>query len=202
MKKIIVLNSENEKIVPALQGIEKVEVISEGNQLTNFKSQTQLIAEKIRNKIFDKLSLENKKPEFEIFVSANENYNSLDNFKTIIFINENKEKIKKIYMFDFVEPLENKIVVNSLTENKNKLQIIANRIQNYLANTYDFKGQTKITAVCFKKNALLDYNITISGKGTNDFIVKKIKQLDLQKLMITNKENEMDKIIINAFEES
>lgn len=202
MKKIIVLNSEDEKIIPALQGIEKIEVTSEGNQLTNFKSQTQLIAEKIRDKIINKLSLENKKPEFELFVSSNENYNSLDNLKTIIFINENKEKIKKIYIFDFIEPLENKIVVNSLTENKNKLQIIANRIQNYLANTYNFKGQTKIIAACFKKNALLDYNITISGKGTNDFIVEKIKQLDLQKLMIANKEIEMDKIIFDAFEES
>lgn len=185
MKKVAIVGSEQPVIEKSKDILEKVEVIAENTSSTYFESRTQFYAEELVFKLKEKLSWFIKSPRFKILVYADENPNSFILEKVHVNIAESdasNEKVRKavkdaipdvtdIHITRYVD-----FVVNSLTENKIRCQEMANSIQNYLVNTYNFKGMTKITAV-FEKNNNLIFFVTLSGKGTNDYLVSKVKEI-------------------------
>lgn len=185
MKKIAIVGSEQSVIEKSKDALEKIEVIAENTSSTYFESRTQFYAEELVFKLKEKLSWFIKNPKFQIMVYADESPNDFVLNKVYINIVKSdapSEKVKKAIKdaipdatdIHIVKNIEN--VVVSLTENKIRCQEIANSIQNYLVNTYNFKGMTKITAV-FEKNNNLIFFVILSGKGTNDYLVSKAKEI-------------------------
>lgn len=210
MKKSVVLNSFIKNVVLTKSALEKVEVVSERDQNTFFNSKTQTFAEGIKYNLIDGLSQRFKNYQFQILVYADENVDEFNVILSEVYIEKIKD-IKNELLVNLVKEatfgrVDNVIVVNkldlvmdSLTENQIVCQKWSDRIQNYLANTYDFKGTTKISAVFAGKRCIV-FDITLSGKGTNNYLVDKSKKIKPTKLNISD--NAIDTIIFNAFEES
>lgn len=210
MKKSVVLNSFIKNVALTKSALEKVEVVSERDQNTFFNSKTQTFAEGIKYNLIDGLSQRFKNYQFQILVYADENVDEFNVILSEVYIEKIKD-IKNELLVNLVKEatfgrVDNVIVVNkldlvmdSLTENQIVCQKWSDRIQNYLANTYDFKGTTKISAVFAGKRCIV-FDITLSGKGTNNYLVDKSKKIKPTKLNISD--NAIDTIIFNAFEES
>lgn len=210
MKKSVILNSFVKNVVLTKSALEKVEVTSERDQNTFFNSKTQVFAEEIKYNLQDALLQRTKNYAFQVLVYADENIDEFNVILSEIYI-EKIKGIKNELLTNLVKEatfgrVDNVIVVNKLdiemnssTENQIVCQKWSNRIQNYLANTYDFKGMTKISAV-FAGNRCIIFDITLSGKGTNNYLVDKSKKIRPTKLNISD--DAIDTIIFNAFEES
>lgn len=181
MIKTYTITSEKEKIVKNGQ-IEVVRVEAENNLTTGFTSKTKNYLFSLEEEIKEKLSKVFKKTDYKILIVADENFKE-ENPKIlkIIVLLDKQEKI------DFVKNsltqtnieygiLKNTIQENIISEFYANVRKWANVIQNYLANEFGFSGKTIIEASLYNEE-LQAFNITCSGKGTNDDIVWVMKEM-------------------------
>ena len=181
MIKTYTITSEKEKIVKNGQ-IEVVRVEAENNLTTGFTSKTKNYLFSLEEEIKEKLSKAFKKTDYKILIVADENFKE-ENPKIlkIVILLDKKEKI------DFVKNsltqtnieygiLKDTIQENIISEFYANVREWTNAIQNYLANEFGFSGKTIIEASLYNEE-LQAFNITCSGKGTNDNIVWVMKEM-------------------------
>ena len=181
MIKTYTITSEKEKIVKNGQ-IEVVRVEAENNLTTGFTSKTKNYLFSLEEEIKEKLSKVFKKTDYKILIVADENFKE-ENPKIlkIVILLDKQEKI------DFVKNsltqinieygiLKDTIQENIISEFYANVREWANTIQNYLANEFGFSGKTIIEASLYNEE-LQAFNITCSGKGTNDNIVWIMKEM-------------------------
>ena len=181
MIKTYMITSEKEKVVKNEQ-IEVVRVEAENNLTTEFTSRTKNYLFFLEEEMKEKLSKVFKKTDYKILIVADENFKEkkLKILKTIVLL-DNQEKI------DFVKNsltqtnieygiLRDTIKKNTISEFYAKVREWTNTIQNYLANEFGFSGKTIIEASLYDEE-LQAFNITCSGKGTNDDIVWVMKEI-------------------------
>ena len=181
MIKTYTITSEKEKIVKNGQ-IEVVRVEAENNLTTGFTSKTKNYLFSLEEEIKEKLSKAFKKTNYKILIVADENFKE-ENPKIlkIVVLLDKQEKI------DFVKNsltqinieygiLKDTIQENIISEFYVNVREWTNAIQNYLANEFGFSGKTIIEA-SFYNEELQAFNITCSGKGTNDNIVWIMKEM-------------------------
>lgn len=181
MIKTYTITSEKEKIVKNGQ-IEVVRVEAENNLTTGFTSKTKNYLFSLEEEIKEKLSKAFKKTDYKILIVADENFKE-----------ENPKILKIVILLDKQEKID--FVKNSLTQTNIEYGILkdtiqeniisefyanvrewTNTIQNYLANEFGFSGKTIIEASLYNEE-LQAFNITCSGKGTNDNIVWIMKEM-------------------------
>ena len=181
MIKTYTITSEKEKIVKNGQ-IEVVRVEAENNLTTGFTSKTKNYLFSLEEEIKEKLSKAFKKTDYKILIVADENFKE-----------ENPKILKIVVLLDKQEKID--FVKNSLTQTNIEYGILkdtiqeniisefyvnvrewTNAIQNYLANEFGFSGKTIIEASLYNEE-LQAFNITCSGKGTNDNIVWVMKEM-------------------------
>ena len=181
MIKTYVITSGKEKIVKNKQ-IEVVRVEAENNLTTEFTSKTKNYLFSLEEEIKEKLSKAFKKTDYKILIVADENFKE-----------ENPKILKIVVLLDKQEKID--FVKNSLTQTNIEYGILkdtiqeniisefyanvrewTNAIQNYLANEFGFSGKTIIEASLYDEE-LQAFNITCSGKGTNDNIVWVMKEM-------------------------
>ena len=181
MIKTYMITSEKEKIVKNEQ-IEVVRVEAENNLTTGFTSKTKNYLFSLEEEIKEKLSKAFKKTDYKILIVADENFKE-----------ENPKILKIVILLDKQEKID--FVKNSLTQTNIEYGILkdtiqeniisefyanvrewTNAIQNYLANEFGFSGKTIIEASLYNEE-LQAFNITCSGKGTNDDIVWVMKEM-------------------------
>ena len=181
MIKTYMITSEKEKIVKNEQ-IEVVRVEAENNLTTGFTSKTKNYLFSLEEEIKEKLSKVFKKTDYKILIVADENFKE-----------ENPKILKIVVLLDKQEKID--FVKNSLTQTNIEYGILkdtiqeniisefyanvrewTNTIQNYLANEFSFSGKTIIEASLYNEE-LQAFNITCSGKGTNDDIVWVMKEM-------------------------
>ena len=181
MIKTYVITSGKEKIVKNKQ-IEVVRVEAENNLTTEFTSKTKNYLFSLEEEIKEKLSKAFKKTDYKILIVADENFKE-----------ENPKILKIVVLLDKQEKID--FVKNSLTQTNIEYGILrdiiqkniiskfyanvrewTNTIQNYLANEFGFSGKTIIEASLYDEE-LQAFNITCSGKGTNDNIVWIMKEM-------------------------
>lgn len=181
MIKTYVITSGKEKIVKNKQ-IEVVRVEAENNLTTEFTSKTKNYLFSLEEEIKEKLSKAFKKTDYKILIVADENFKE-----------ENPKILKIVILLDKQEKID--FVKNSLTQTNIEYGILkdtiqeniisefyanvrewTNAIQNYLANEFGFSGKTIIEASLYDEE-LQAFNITCSGKGTNDDIVWVMKEM-------------------------
>ena len=181
MIKTYTITSEKEKIVKNGQ-IEVVRVETENNLTTGFTSKTKNYLFSLEEEIKEKLSKAFKKTDYKILIVADENFKE-----------ENPKILKIVVLLDKQEKID--FVKNSLTQTNIEYGILkdtiqeniisefyanvrewSNAIQNYLANEFSFSGKTIIEASLYNEE-LQAFNITCSGKGTNDNIVWVMKEM-------------------------
>ena len=181
MIKTYTIISEKEKIVKNGQ-IEVVRVEAENNLTTGFTSKTKNYLFSLEEEIKEKLSKAFKKTDYKILIVADENLKE-----------ENPKILKIVVLLDKQEKID--FVKNSLTQTNIEYGILkdtiqeniisefyanvrewTNAIQNYLANEFGFSGKTIIEASLYNEE-LQAFNITCSGKGTNDNIVWVMKEM-------------------------
>ena len=181
MIKTYTITSEKEKIVKNGQ-IEVVRVEAENNLTTGFTSKTKNYLFSLEEEIKEKISKAFKKTDYKILIVADENFKE-ENPKIlkIIVLLDKQEKI------DFVKNsltqtnieygiLRDTIQENIISEFYSNVREWTNTIQNYLANEFSFSGKTIIEASLYNEE-LQAFNITCSGKGTNDNIVWIMKEM-------------------------
>ena len=181
MIKTYTITSEKEKIVKNEQ-IEVVRVEAENNLTTGFTSKTKNYLFSLEEEIKEKLSKAFKKTDYKILIVADENFKE-ENPKIlkIVILLDKQEKI------DFVKNsltqtnieygiLRDTIKENIISEFYSNVREWTNIIQNYLANEFSFSGKTIIEASLYNEE-LQAFNITCSGKGTNDNIVWVMKEM-------------------------
>lgn len=181
MIKTYMITSEKEKIVKNEQ-IEVVRVEAENNLTTGFTSKTKNYLFSLEEEIKEKLSKAFKKTDYKILIVADENFKE-ENPKIlkIVILLDKQEKI------DFVKNsltrtnieygiLRDTIKENIISEFYANVREWTNTIQNYLANEFSFSGKTIIEASLYNEE-LQAFNITCSGKGTNDDIVWVMKEM-------------------------
>ena len=181
MIKTYTITSEKEKIVKNGQ-IEVVRVEAENNLTTGFTSKTKNYLFSLEEEIKEKLSKAFKKTDYKILIVADENLKE-ENPKIlkIVVLLDKKEKI------DFVKNsltqtniedgiLKDTIQENIISEFYANVREWTKAIQNYLANEFGFSGKTIIEASLYNEE-LQAFNITCSGKGTNDNIVWIMKEM-------------------------
>ena len=181
MIKTYTITSEKEKIVKNGQ-IEVVRVEAENNLTTGFTSKTKNYLFSLEEEIKEKLSKAFKKTDYKILIVADENFKE-----------ENPKILKIVVLLDKQEKID--FVKNSLTQTNIEYGILkdtiqeniisefyanvrewTNTIQNYLANEFGFSGKTIVEASLYNEE-LQAFNITCSGKGTNDNIVWVMKEM-------------------------
>ena len=181
MIKTYTITSEKEKIVKNEQ-IEVVRVEAENNLTTGFTSKTKNYLFSLEEEIKEKLSKAFKKTDYKILIVADENFKE-----------ENPKILKIVVLLDKQEKID--FVKNSLTQTNIEYGILrdtikeniiskfyanvrewTNTIQNYLANEFGFSGKTIVEASLYNEE-LQAFNITCSGKGTNDDIVWVMKEI-------------------------
>ena len=181
MIKTYTITSEKEKVVKNGQ-IEVVRVEAENNLTTGFTSKTKNYLFSLEEEIKEKLSKAFKKTDYKILIVADENFKE-----------ENPKILKIVILLDKQEKID--FVKNSLTQTNIEYGILkdtiqeniisefyanvrewTNVIQNYLANEFGFSGKTIIEASLYNEE-LQAFNITCSGKGTNDNIVWIMKEM-------------------------
>lgn len=181
MIKTYTITSEKEKIVKNGQ-IEVVRVEAENNLTTGFTSKTKNYLFSLEKEMKEKLSKTFKKTDYKILIVADENFKE-----------ENPKILKIVVLLDKQEKID--FVKNSLTQTNIEYGILkdtiqeniisefyanvrewTNTIQNYLANEFGFSGKTIIEASLYNEE-LQAFNITCSGKGTNDNIVWIMKEM-------------------------
>ena len=181
MIKTYTITSEKEKVVKNGQ-IEVVRVEAENNLTTGFTSKTKNYLFSLEEEIKEKLSKAFKKTDYKILIVADENFKE-----------ENPKILKIVILLDKQEKID--FVKNSLTQTNIEYGILkdtiqeniisefyanvrewTNTIQNYLANEFGFSGKTIIEASLYDEE-LQAFNITCSGKGTNDDIVWVMKEM-------------------------
>lgn len=181
MIKTYTITSEKEKIVKNGQ-IEVVRVEAENNLTTGFTSKTKNYLFSLEEEIKEKLSKAFKKTDYKILIVADENFKE-----------ENPKILKIVILLDKQEKID--FVKNSLTQTNIEYGILkdtiqeniisefyanvrewTNTIQNYLANEFGFSGKTIVEASLYNEE-LQAFNITCSGKGTNDDIVWVMKEM-------------------------
>ena len=181
MIKTYTITSEKEKIVKNGQ-IEVVRVEAENNLTTGFTSKTKNYLFSLEEEIKEKLSKAFKKTDYKILIVADENFKE-----------ENPKILKIVVLLDKQEKID--FVKNSLTQTNIEYGILkdtiqeniisefyanvrewTNTIQNYLANEFGFSGKTIVEASLYNEE-LQAFNITCSGKGTNDNIVWIMKEM-------------------------
>ena len=181
MIKTYTITSEKEKIVKNGQ-IEVVRVEAENNLTTGFTSKTKNYLFSLEEEIKEKLSKAFKKTDYKILIVADENLKE-----------ENPKILKIVILLDKQEKID--FVKNSLTQTNIEYGILKDTIQeniisefyanvrewtkaiqNYLANEFGFSGKTIIEASLYNEE-LQAFNITCSGKGTNDDIVWVMKEM-------------------------
>lgn len=181
MIKTYIITSEKEKVVKNGQ-IEVVRVEAENNLTTGFTSKTKNYLFSLEEEIKEKLSKAFKKTDYKILIVADENFKE-ENPKIlkIVVLLDKQEKI------DFVKNsltqinieygiLKDTIQENIISEFYVNVREWTNAIQNYLANEFGFSGKTIIEASLYDEE-LQAFNITCSGKGTNDDIVWVMKEM-------------------------
>ena len=181
MIKTYIITSEKEKVVKNGQ-IEVVRVEAENNLTTGFTSKTKNYLFSLEEEIKEKLSKAFKKTDYKILIVADENFKE-ENPKIlkIVVLLDKQEKI------DFVKNsltqinieygiLKDTIQENIISEFYVNVREWTNAIQNYLANEFGFSGKTIIEASLYNEE-LQAFNITCSGKGTNDNIVWVMKEM-------------------------
>lgn len=181
MIKTYVITSGKEKIVKNKQ-IEVVRVEAENNLTTEFTSKTKNYLFSLEKEMKEKLSKVFKKTDYKILIVADESFKE-----------ENPKILKIVVLLDKQEKID--FVKNSLTQTNIEYGILkdtiqeniiyefyanvrewTNAIQNYLANEFGFSGKTIIEASLYNEE-LQAFNITCSGKGTNDNIVWVMKEM-------------------------
>ena len=181
MIKTYVITSEKEKIIKNKQ-IEVVRVEAENNLTTGFTSKTKNYLFSLEKEMKEKLSKAFKKTDYKILIVADENFKE-----------ENPKILKIVILLDKQEKID--FVKNSLTQTNIEYGILkdtiqknivskfyanvrewTNTIQKYLANEFGFSGKTIIEASLYNEE-LQAFNITCSGKGTNDNIVWVMKEM-------------------------
>lgn len=181
MIKTYMITSEKEKIVKNEQ-VEVVRVEAENNLTTGFTSKTKNYLFSLEEEIKEKLSKAFKKTDYKILIVADENFKE-----------ENPKILKIVVLLDKQEKID--FVKNSLTQTNIEYGILkdtiqeniisefyanvrewTNTIQNYLANEFGFSGKTIVEASLYNEE-LQSFNITCSGKGTNDDIVWVMKEM-------------------------
>ena len=179
MIKTYTITSEKEKIVKNGQ---IVRVEAENNLTTGFTSKTKNYLFSLEKEMKEKLSKVFKKTDYKILIVADENFKE-----------ENPKILKIVVLLDKQEKID--FVKNSLTQTNIEYGILkdtiqeniisefyanvrewSNAIQNYLANEFSFSGKTIIEASLYNEE-LQAFNITCSGKGTNDNIVWVMKEM-------------------------
>ena len=181
MIKTYIITSEKEKVVKNGQ-IEVVRVEAENNLTTGFTSKTKNYLFSLEEEIKEKLSKAFKKTDYKILIVADENVKEEKptNLKIVVLLDK-QEKI------DFVKNsltqinieygiLKDTIQENIISEFYVNVREWTNAIQNYLANEFGFSGKTIIEASLYNEE-LQAFNITCSGKGTNDDIVWVMKEM-------------------------
>ena len=181
MIKTYTITSEKEKIVKNGQ-IEVVRVEAENNLTTGFTSKTKNYLFSLEEEIKEKLSKAFKKTDYKILIVADENFKE-ENPKIlkIVVLLDKQEKIdfvKKSLTQTNIEYgiLKDTIQENIISEFYANVREWTNTIQNYLANEFGFSGKTIVEASLYNEE-LQAFNITCSGKGTNDDIVWVMKEM-------------------------
>lgn len=172
------------KIVNYVDDFEQVQVISENNQLTNFKSYTNRFAKQLENNIAENLSLI-KKEKFKLLVVGDEFYNTMKIKKIIILVDDNISKqcvinsiTEKLVSsnIDVIVDIYKEEPTSYVSEFKNRSQFVCNQIHRYLTNQLNFNGITKLNTSIYN-NELQSFELSVSGKGTNDKIFNTIKSI-------------------------
>lgn len=172
------------KIVNYVDDFEQVQVISENNQLTNFKSYTNRFAKQLENNIAENLSLI-KKEKFKLLVVGDEFYNTMKIKKIVVLVDDNISKqcvinsiTEKLISsnIDVIVDIYKEEPTSYVSEFKNRSQFVCNQIHRYLTNQLNFNGITKLNTSIYN-NELQSFELSVSGKGTNDKIFNTIKSI-------------------------
>ena len=172
------------KIINYVDDFEQVQVISENNQLTNFKSYTNRFAKQLENQISENLSLI-KKEKFKLLVVGDEFYNTMKIKKIVILVDDNISKqcvinsiTEKLVSsnIDVIVDIYKEEPTSYVSEFKNRSQFVCNQIHRYLTNQLNFNGITKLNTAIYN-NELQSFELSVSGKGTNDKIFNTIKSI-------------------------
>jgi len=159
--------------------LEIVDVISEGSASSGYSSKSKHYLRDLEMKVKTTLMARFKDLNYEILLVVDEDYKSFSVVKIVILLDD-QEKIN--YLKSKIKDTVSYRILKKLPENihttffKALIQSWSNEIQNYLANEFNFKGNTKIQAsVCDKK--ICSFKATASGKGMNENISKVLKKL-------------------------
>lgn len=172
------------KIINYVDDFEQIQVISENNQLTNFKSYTNRFAKQLENQISENLSLI-KKEKFKLLVVGDEFYNTMKIKKIVILVDDNISKqcvinsiTEKLVSsnIDVIVDIYKEEPTSYVSEFKNRSQFVCNQIHRYLTNQLNFNGITKLNTAIYN-NELQSFELSVSGKGTNDKIFNTIKSI-------------------------
>ncbi len=203
MIKAVELTSEKEEFVSYFE-TEIINVVSERNLLSEFKSLTYCKAKELKNKLEEILKNNSKNFKYKIFMIADEDRNNVNVKKCIVYLdteenlyyvmNSLTEKFVKLDLFN-EEPVQ-----KTVTALEQLCQFWCDEIQKYLTHTFNFKGTTKINASGINGN-IESFNITVSGKGTNDIIVNGLKKIHMnnEKLYCYN-DDDIFALLNNIFE--
>ena len=134
------------KIINYVDDFEQIQVISENNQLTNFKSYTNRFAKQLENQISENLSLI-KKEKFKLLVVGDEFYNTMKIKKIVILVDDNISKqcvinsiTEKLVSsnIDVIVDIYKEEPTSYVSEFKNRSQFVCNQIHRYLTNQLNF----------------------------------------------------------------
>lgn len=184
---------------------EIVKVSSERNLLHNFKTLTFNYAFNLETQVREVLSKNFKLiPQYKILVVGDEKLDSLEIKKAIILLEDEEKKqcvmnslTGKFFEFGIMEEKVEDKKITLFYQNCSKW---CDSVQNYLANSFNFDGFTKITASAYNGD-LVSFDITVSGKGTNDNIVFATKQISkaMNDISLTLSEDEIYTFVDNYF---
>lgn len=182
--------------------LEVVDLVAKESLITNFKSPIENL--NISTVLKNLIEPKTKKSDFKVLVISD--FNKIIKMKILVedkeiidFVRDSLTEFDCEIEFDL---LGEKSKVKEITVFEEYCQKWCNSIQNYLVNEYGFKGITKIkAAACYGEVEVFD--ITISGKGTNDRLVNCSKELSNTlthaKAYVYSNEDEMYEFINNFF---
>lgn len=169
------INSEGTIIVPS-EDFEVYKFTSERTINECYRSLTHNFLVDFESQIRDLISPLFKDFKYKILAVTDENKNNLKIKKVIILLSDKKilDFVKdSLTQFNF--KIECDMLVNDPEKEKCTLFKDAGRfwcdqVHNYLMCEYNFKGLTKLN-VAGHAGILESFNFSVSGKGTNDFII-------------------------------
>ena len=194
-KAIYLTNIKNENLGDTSTDFEVVEVSSEGSALTPLRE----YALKIESEVKSILSLKLKDFSYKILVIGNEYKDGSFTKEKIFILTDTTEGLS--YVMDSLTE-KNLVYYGEIQDNKSKeeyssvkikAQFWCDQIYRFLANEFNFNGLVRIKAATFC-DIIEMFNISVSGKGVNDLLVSKMREL--------SEKIKTNPVIFNLYEEN